>query len=291
MNYIEGIIKSYLFYNETNAYSVIKIEITDTNEPELIFFEPTIVVCGFFPKLETSNKYRFYGSMKSHPKYGKQYESNRFEKIMDNTYEGLIDYLSSGIVKGIGPKTAKRIIDTLGLDALDKIANNPNILNAVPKLNKKKITEIHNSIVDNRMMESTLVWLYGFQISPKMSMRIFQKYGLRTIDKIQENPYILIDEVEGIGFKRADEIGLKMGFSFDNPLRISAVIYYLLQEYANKYGDTYIDRNKLVGYTYSFLKIDEDTFVSQELIESMIERMNSEKKIIAHDQRIGLSSL
>ncbi len=291
MNYIEGIIKSYLFYNETNAYSVIKIEITDTNEPELVFYEPTIVVCGFFPKLETSNKYRFYGNMKSHPKYGTQYESNRFEKIMDNTYEGLIDYLSSGIVKGIGPKTAKRIIDTLGLDALDKIANDSSVLNAVPKLNKKKITEIHNSIIDNRMMESTLVWLYGFQISPKMSMRIFQRYGLRTIDKIQENPYILIDEVEGIGFKRADEIGLKMGFSFDNPLRISAVIYYLLQEYANKYGDTYVVRNKLIEYTYSFLKIDDDIYVSQDLIESMIEQMEKEKRITVLDQKIGLSNL
>ena len=185
MNYIEGIIKSYLFYNDDNAYSVIKIEITDTTEPDLDFYEPTIIICGFFPKLEMSTKYRFYGKLKSHPKYGTQYDANRYEKIMDNTYEGLIDYLSSGIVKGIGPITAKRIIDTLGLDALDKIANDPNVLLKVPKINKKIIQDVHHSIIDNRMMETTLVWLYGFQISPKMSMRIFQRYGLKTIDTIQ----------------------------------------------------------------------------------------------------------
>ena len=290
MNYIEGILKSYLFYNESNSYSVFKIEITDTNEPELIFYEPTIVICGFFPKLDNANKYRFYGKLKSHPKYGTQYDAERYEKIMDNTYEGLIDYLSSGIVKGIGPKTAKRIIDTLGLDALELIANNQKVLNSVPKLNPKKIADIHHSIVENRLMESTLVWLYGFQISPRMSMRIFQRYGLKTIDKIQENPYILIDEVEGIGFKRADEIGLKVGFSYDSPLRISAVIYYLLQEYANKYGDTYILLNKLIEYTYSFLRIDDDTYVSATLIEQTIEDMKSDLKLAIIGNKIGLMS-
>ena len=288
LNYIEGILKSYLFYNESNAYSVLKIEITDTNEPNLVFFEPTIIVCGFFPKLEQSTKYRFYGKTKSHPKYGTQYDADRYEKIMDNTYDGLIDYLSSGIVKGIGPKTAKRIIDTLGLDALDKIANNPNVLDQVPKLQKQKKYEIQASIVDNRMMESTLVWLYGFQISPKMSMRIFQRYGLKTIDIIQNNPYVLIDEVEGIGFKRADEIGLKVGFSYDSPLRISAVIYYLLQEYANKYGDTYIEYNKLIEYTFTFLKIDDNLYVDQSLIEDMIHQMQTNHKLVIINEKIGL---
>jgi len=291
LNYIEGILKNYLFYNETNAYSVLKIEISDTNEPNLVFYEPTIIVCGFFPKLDQAYKYRFYGKIKSHPKYGTQYDADRYEKIMDNTYEGLIDYLSSGIVKGIGPKTAKRIIDTLGLDALDKIANNPNVLDQVPKLQKQKKHEIQASIVENRMMESTLVWLYGFQISPKMSMRIFQRYGLKTIDIIQENPYVLIDEVEGIGFKRADEIGLKVGFSYDSPVRISAVILYLLQEYANKYGDTYVNRNKLTEYTFTFLKINDDLYVEQSLIEDMIRQMENKGKLAIVDDKIGLMSM
>lgn len=291
LNYIEGILKNYLFFNESNAYSVLKIEITDTNEPNLVFFEPTIIVCGFFPKLELSTKYRFYGKEKSHPKYGTQYDAERYEKIMDNTYDGLIDYLSSGIVKGIGPKTAKRIIDTLGLDALDKIANNPNVLDQVPKLQKQKKYEIQSSIIDNRMMESTLVWLYGFQISPKMSMRIFQRYGLKTIDIIQENPYVLIDEVEGIGFKRADEIGLKVGFSYDSPLRISAVILYLLQEYANKYGDTFVNRLKLIEYTFTFLKVDDNLFVEESMIEDMIHQMESNHKLAIIEERIGLMTL
>jgi exodeoxyribonuclease V alpha subunit len=288
MNYVEGILKSYLFFNETNAYSVLKIEITDTNEKDLVFYEPTIIICGFFPKLEQGSKYRFYGKIKSHPKYGTQYDAERYERIMDNTYDGLIDYLSSGIIKGIGPKTAKRIIDTLGLDALEKIANNPDILDTVSKFPKLKKPDIHAAILENRKMESTLIWLYGFQISPKMSMRIFQRYGIDTIDVIKQNPYVLIDDVEGIAFKRADEIGLKVGFSYDSPLRISAVLIYLLNEYANKYGDTYLEKDKLMEYTYQFLRIDDQIAVDVPQIENIIQTLINQKKIAYIDDKIGL---
>jgi exodeoxyribonuclease V alpha subunit len=290
MNYVEGILKTYLFFNETNAYSVLKIEITDTTEPDLVFYEPTIIICGFFPKLEPISKYRFYGKIKSHPKYGTQYDAERYERVMDNTFEGLIDYLSSGIIKGIGPKTAERIVSTLGLDALDKIANNPNVLDTVPKFQKNLKNGIHDAILENRKMESTLVWLYGFQISPKMSMRIFQRYGIETIDVIKQNPYVLIDEVEGIGFKRADEIGLKVGFSYDSPLRISAVILFLLGEYANKFGDTYIERQRIIEFTYTFLKIDDDVYVEPEAIERMISTLIEKRKVASIDDKIGLMS-
>ncbi len=288
LNYVEGILKSYLFFNETNLYSVLKLEITDTNESQLVFYEPTMIICGFFPKLETGCLYRFYGSIKHHPKYGIQFDAERYERIIDSSYEGLIDYLSSGLMKGIGPKTAKRIIDTLGLDALEKIANNPEILLSVPKFSKKLIKSLHQVIIDNRQMESTLVWLYGFQISPRMAMKIYQTYGVKTIDVIRENPYVLIDEVEGIGFKRADEIGLKVGFSYDSPLRIHAVILYLLQEYANKYGDTYLDKSKLMDYTVSYLKVNDETFVEAESIDHEIQNLIQEGKIVEIENRIGL---
>ncbi len=291
MGYIEGILKQYLFFNETNAYSVLKIEIADTTEKELIYYEPTIIICGFFPKLEIACKYRFYGKIKSHPKYGTQYDAERYERVMDNTYDGLVDYLSSGLIKGIGPKTAERIIDTLGLDALDKIANDPNVLDQVPKFQKAKKHEIQAAIVENRRMESTLVWLYGFQISPKMSMRIFQRYGIETIDVIKKNPYVLIDEVEGIGFKRADEIGLKVGFSYDSPLRISAVILYLLSEYANKYGDTYLELNRLMEFTYQFLKVSDDVTVEPTLIEEMISTLVNSHKLALIDDKVGMMVL
>ncbi|MFA5741927.1 MAG: hypothetical protein WC874_03505, partial [Candidatus Izemoplasmatales bacterium] len=92
MNYVQGTIRQSLFFNEENSYSVLKVEINDTNDPSLLFFEPTIVVCGFFPKLETGVNYKFFGTVKSHPKYGIQYNAMRYERQIDNTREGIIDY-------------------------------------------------------------------------------------------------------------------------------------------------------------------------------------------------------
>ncbi|MDY0140207.1 MAG: helix-hairpin-helix domain-containing protein, partial [Candidatus Izemoplasmatales bacterium] len=220
MSYVEGNIQRYLFYTEDTSYSVIKLKISDTDDEDISNFEPTIIVCGFFPKLEHSVNYRFYGEVSDHPKYGLQYNARRFERMVDNTYDGLLDYLSSDLFKGVGKKTAERIIETLGLSALDLIAEDKHVLDKVPKISKKLRDSIFQEVVDNKEMENTLVWLYSFDISPKMAMRIYSFYGSKTINTIKENPYILMEHIEGIGFKRADEIGLKIGFQYDSPLRV-----------------------------------------------------------------------
>ncbi|MBN2696074.1 MAG: ATP-dependent RecD-like DNA helicase, partial [Bacilli bacterium] len=97
MSFIEGVIKQYLYFSEESSYSVVKVEIRDTAEAELLHFEPTIVVCGFFPMLELGQVYRFYGKVTEHPKYGVQYSASRFERIMDTSKAGIIDYLASDL--------------------------------------------------------------------------------------------------------------------------------------------------------------------------------------------------
>ena len=290
MAYVEGLIRTILFYKEDSGYTVLKCEIIDTTEVNLLYHEPTIVISGFFPPLESQVRYRFYGEFIEHPKYGLQYKANRFERMMENTKEGIIEYLSSGLFKGIGPKTAKRIVDTLGLDCLDQIVQDINILDNIKKIPAAKKQEIYNTLVKNRELERTLIWLYGFEISPKMSMRIVQKYGYKTIDSLKSNPYVLIDDVEGIGFKRADEIGLKMGFAFDSPLRIRAVIYYLLTEYMNKYGDTLLDRTKLIEYTQTFLNRQTQE-VELELITSTLQVLIEQEKLVEIGDVIMLKAL
>ena len=279
MPYVEGLIRSVLFYREENGYTVLKLEIIDTTEMHLLYHEPTIVISGFFPKLETQARYKFYGEIVDHPKYGTQYKAQRFERVLENTKEGIIEYLASGLFKGIGIKTAEKIVATLGLDCLDQIANDVSVLDKVKKMSKEKKQEIHQTLVDNRQMESTLIWLYGFEISPKMSMRIVNRYGHKTVDILKQNPYILIDDVEGIGFKRADDIGLKMGFAFDSPLRIRAVIFYLMYEYMNKFGDTLLDQSKLMEYTLSFLRRGENE-VTKESIQSILQQLIDDERLV-----------
>jgi exodeoxyribonuclease V alpha subunit len=291
MTYVEGIIKRYLFYSEENSYSVIKIDINDTNDPALVRYEPTIIVCGFFPKLDTHTAYRFNGEITHHKTYGMQFNATSFERIIDETFEGIIDYLSSDIFPGVGVKTAERIVNTLGIHCLDEIARDPKVLDQVPRLNKKIKGRIHEGIINHREMENTLVWLYGFSISPNMAMKIYNHYGLETKQIIKENPYILMDEVEGIGFKRADEIGLKVGFAYDSDIRIGAVIYYLLNEYMNKFGDTYLDKDELIQYTLRFLNSQIEEEVASEKVISQLTYLLETGKLIQSEDKISLRFL
>lgn len=291
MTYVEGTIKRYLFYSEENSYSVIKVEIQDTNDPELIRYEPTIVVCGFFPKLDLHASYKFKGEIAYHKTYGLQFNAKTFERYIDETYDGIIDYLSSDIFPGVGVKTAERIVDTLGMNCLDLIAEDKDQLKKVDKLNKKLHKIIFDGIVGHREMENTLVWLYGFSISPNMAMKIYNKYGLETKQIIKENPYVLMEEVEGIGFKRADEIGLKVGFAYDSDVRISAVIYYLLNEYMNKFGDTYLLEEELIKYTLQFLNNHEDFEVDEQKVIKQLFLLIESHKLIKEEDRIFLRYL
>jgi len=288
MSYIEGDIQRYLFYSEDTSYSVIKLRIVDTDDRDLVHFEPTIIVCGFFPKLEHSVRYRFYGDIVNHAKYGIQYNANRFERLVDNTYEGLLDYLSSDLFKGVGKKTAERIIEELGMSALDQIAEDKHVLDKVPKIGEKLRDSIFEQVVKNKELENTLVWLYSFDISPKMAMRIYAFYGVNTIKTIKENPYILMDHIEGIGFKRADEIGLKVGFEYDSPLRISAVIYYLLSEYMSKFGDTYLEKSQMIEFTLSYLNSNPDFNIEPTLVETQLKQLFETGKIVDKDNLISL---
>jgi exodeoxyribonuclease V alpha subunit len=140
-------------------------------------------------------------------------------------------------------------------------------------------------------MENTLVWLYGFSISPNMAMKIYNHYGLETKQIIKENPYILMDEVEGIGFKRADEIGLKVGFAYDSDIRIGAVIYYLLNEYMNKYGDTYLNKDELIQYTLRFLNSQIEEEVEIDKVISQLTYLLETGKLIQTEDMISLRFL
>ena len=163
-----------------------------------------------------------------------------------------------------------------------------NILNDIPRINPKLRDSIYSQIVNNRDLENTLIWLYGFEISPRMAMKIYSVYGNNTIEVIKENPYVLIDTVEGIGFRRADQIGLKVGFKFDSPLRISAVVYFLLNEYMNKYGDTYIEREKLVDFTIKYLN-NTETQIDKCIIDEQLSVLIDSKRIIEKGSIISLS--
>lgn len=290
MPFVEGSLSQYLFYNEESAYSVLKIEIIDTDDPRIARYEPTIVVCGFFPRLDMHQSYRFHGELAEHPKYGLQFNAQSFESAQ-KTVSGLVDYLSSDLFKGIGPKTAQAIVDLLGESALETIANDKTVLDRIPRMTEAKRDMIHETIIANRQAETTLVWLYGFSISPKMAMKIFNRFGFQAIDIVKANPYVLMDEIELVGFKRADEIALKIGFPYDHPYRIQAVIMYLLLEYMNKYGDTYLEKDRLLDYALSYLNVGKDFVLDRERIAAGLGELAFAGRIIDIEGRISLGGI
>ncbi|MGE0003258.1 MAG: ATP-dependent RecD-like DNA helicase [Candidatus Izemoplasmatales bacterium] len=291
MGYVEGSLITTLFHNEENLYSVLKIDISDTDEALLLYDKPTLIVCGFFPHLERNQTYRFHGVIKEHPKYGRQYDANRFERMIDKSKEGLIEYLSSDLFKGIGVKTAEAIIDTLGETAIDQILNDPSILDKVPKMNESKKLALVDTLRENRQMETSLVWLYGFQVSPKMAMKIIKRFGFAAIDVIKDNPYILMDEIEGIGFRRADDIALKIGIEHNHPLRLRAIVLFLMNEYMNKYGDTLLARENLIDFVLQYLNNGEHPEVTQEEVQDAISDALEEGIVIEEDNALSLTYL
>jgi len=287
---IEGEVRQTLFYNEENHYAVIKVSIIDTDCKEIIYGEPTMTICGFFPRFDKEERVRFFGNLKEHPKYGLQFDADRFERSFDYSKEGLIDYLSSDLFPGIGVKTAESIVETLGTNCIHDILNQPNILDDVPKMNDKKKQILVKTLHDNRQMETSLVWLYGFQISPKMAMKIIEHFHALSIDIIKDNPYVLMEEIEGIGFKRADEIALRIGFEKTHPYRIRAIVLYLIGEYMNKFGDTVISKSDLLDFTLTYLNNQEND-VSKDAVSEQLDYLCEEGKIVLEGDELSLSFL
>jgi exodeoxyribonuclease V alpha subunit len=177
MDYIEGTISNITFYSEDNGFAIMKIEVTERSTKQSLFtLEKTEkeTVKGTIPSPIKGETYRFYGSYEHHQKYGQQFTFKNFEKIEEANEEGLMDYLSSNRFKGVGERTARRILNTLGKDAINKIMKDPSTLNKVPKLSSKIKDTIEKGLRENKEDEQTLIKLYSYDITPRIAMRIIK---------------------------------------------------------------------------------------------------------------------
>ncbi|QMS85611.1 ATP-dependent RecD-like DNA helicase [Candidatus Xianfuyuplasma coldseepsis] len=293
MEYIQGIVKAIIFHSEENSYTIIKIKVTDSSEQlNLFVFDDTdyVTVTGYFPVPMRGEEIKFFGTFKEHSKYGLQYVVKNYEKLSDTSIPGLIEYLSSDLFKGVGIKTAERIVNHLGKDTIQQVLDDKNVLEGVPKLSSKLIDVIHQGLIDNKAAEHTLIQLYGYGITPKMAIKIFQFYQNETIAIIQQNPYQLIYDIEGIGFERADIIAKSLGFEDDHPLRIKAMIMYLYQLMGINYGHTFLYKDQLLDYLDSALN-KRQFLVEREIIETYLQELIDEKILYIDDDVIKLGSI
>jgi|AntRauTorcE11898_2_1112593.scaffolds.fasta_scaffold01085_4 exodeoxyribonuclease V alpha subunit len=293
MDYIEGTISNITFYSEDNGFAIMKIEVTERSTKQSLFtLEKTEkeTVKGTIPSPIKGETYRFYGSYEHHQKYGQQFTFKNFEKIEEANEEGLMDYLSSNRFKGVGERTARRILNTLGKDAINKIMKDPSTLNKVPKLSSKIKDTIEKGLRENKEDEQTLIKLYSYDITPRIAMRIIKVYGEKTIKVLEKNPYRMIDEVDGIGFERADDIARTLGFSHDHPARIKAMIITLFTKIAMQRGHTYLDKGRFMNLCKDKLSKG-DIDIDETLVDKGLETLIEEKRFITEDGALTLRSL
>ena len=299
-SYIQGIFLDHIFFNEDNGFSIGTVLMTEhgCEEERLkkaykavedkvidqLGLNPNetyhkITVSGYFPKLVSHKNYRFNGHLTEHPKYGWQFQASSYDSVTVRGKSSLVHYLSSDIFEGIGQKTAERIVETLGENAIDVILRNRQALDDVPKLSKKLADKLYATLVDQQGTEQVLAPLYGYDLSPRLVMKIFKKYQYQALEIIQENPYRLIDDIEGIGFIKADELAKRLGISTDDPRRIRAALLYVIDQIAIQKGHTYVYHKQLLQSALQYLNQKSNQLLDYTQIEGQIQALIQKKKI------------
>jgi exodeoxyribonuclease V alpha subunit len=272
MESVKGKIKNYVFHNDENSYSIARIVTED---------QKIVTIVGYFPVVSEDITYEFTGTWVKHATYGEQLKVDSFKKCEEQSKSGLISYLSSSFFHGIGPKTAEKIVEHLGVDALQIIMKDKTVLKEVG-LNAIRIEKFYQQLLENQTNEHILVALYGYELSGKLAMKLLNKYQMLTLEKLEENPYRLIDDIEGIGFIKADEIARKLSISKDDPRRIRAAILYALEQIAYQNGDLYLTIDQLENYAYQALG---DTMNLDQEIKQLID----DKRIVLEENRYYLA--
>ncbi|ANU16975.1 hypothetical protein BBI11_08065 [Planococcus maritimus] len=277
-----------IFHNPQNLFSIIKVKIQQTNTP---YTEKEIIVSGYFPKLSLEEQYKFTGSVKNHPKYGVQFQAETFKKEVPETEQGVVHYLSSDLFNGIGRKTAETIVKKLGSDAIKKILEDPDALDGVPRLSDEKKDTIRSTLQMNLGLERVMIQLNDWGFGPQIGMRIYQAYREETIDILSKNPFQLIEEIEGIGFHRADELGSKLGITGSHPDRIKAAILHVLNQASLSEGHVFVDAKNLIPLVKQLLEASQSADIPIDSITQAAIELNEEGKVAGEETRLYLPSL
>lgn len=284
MNYIKGNFRKYI-YNSGNGFAVGIFKVKETNDKSLKdYVNKTITFSGNFLELNIDELYIFYGEGIKHPKYGFQYSVSNYERVKPEEKDGIIEFLCSDLFNGIGEKTAKSIVETLGDRTLDLIIENKENLLMVPKLNQKKVDEIYNTLMKYNESHNTIVYLTNLGFSMKDALNIYNTYKGQTISNIEYNIYMLVEDIENINFEKLDEIALNLNYDKNDERRIEACIIYIMKKILFEKSDTYLNKEDIINNTTKYLGISDD-------IEMNLINLNKEGKLIIDNNRYYLADV
>lgn len=242
-----GHIEDIIFRNEENGFSVVEVMEEGSNR--------TITVVGTFPYINQGERVRIEGEWTTHPDYGEQIKMETYNSVAPSTIVGMENYLASGLIKGVGPSTAKKLVEHFGLDVLDIIQFNPQRLTEVDGIGNTRAEMIASSFSEQREIREVMIFLQSYRISTTYALKIYKAYGGDTINLLRENPYRLAEDVLGIGFKTADRIARSMGIDINSPHRVMAGTKYVLSRAASD-GHTYLPKEELIDKANALLSVD-----------------------------------
>lgn len=270
---ISGQISKILYRNSENGYTVV----------ELGFGAQKIVATGKFPVVGIGENLELVGEFKVNKNYGEQFVTESVKVSKPTDISSIKKYLSCGLISGVGEVTANNIVNTFKEHTLDVIENNPKMLSSVKGISERKAFEIHKSYQNIKNMQEAVMFLQKYDITIGSAIKIYEKYKDKTEEVLTDNPYILVEDIDGIGFKTADKIAMKLGVAFDSSIRIRAGIVYILNEIAKNQGSTVAMPEQIFAETLELLQLDE-TFlenIEDALLELEIE--GSIKKVKFED--------
>ncbi|MEG1528598.1 MAG: ATP-dependent RecD-like DNA helicase [Clostridia bacterium] len=274
---IQGVVSDIIFYNQQNGYSVISVKASDK--------EYTCV--GNLPVISKGEQLVLSGYLTTHSQYGEQFVVQNFTIRAPQSQEGIIKYLSSGLIKGIGEATAKKIYDAFGVNTLEIIEKEPALLANIKGISVNKANDIASSYKSIVTMQQQIMFLQQYNITINTAVKIYNVYQDATKSVVSQNPYKLIDDIDGIGFISADRIAHNMGIDYDSPFRLRAGIIYCLKESAEKLGNTFISKDDLTSKVSNLLELDLlDKYAS--VYDEIIGRLTLDVTIRVFD--IGLTS-
>ena len=268
---LSGIVGHCLFRNDENGYTVTEV-ISDGN---------TCMVVGILPVLAEGEQAEFDGDWVEHPQYGRQWKAAGCRVSPPSTLKGIEGFLASGLIRGVKKETARRLIRAFGTEALEVIAAEPERLTEVSGIGKKKAEMIHLSYMEQFGLRKAMVFLQGFGVSPALSVKIARRYQDRTETVLRENPYRLIDDLEGVGFITADRIAAALGLEEDSVFRCRAALKYVLLDQSVSGGHTCLPRDTLRDLAASLLRRD------PEAVGETLNGMLLEREIILSELRTG----
>lgn len=272
----KGSIERLTYHNPENGYTIARLAVEGQRE--------RIAIVGTLASVQEGESVEVEGVWTNHPKYGKQFKIEHYKAVYPSTLEGMQKYLGSGLIKGIGPRSAKRIVEHFGEQTLDVIDADPQRLAEVPKLGKKKVELIATAWDEQRQIKDVMVFLQSHGVTTGYAVKIFKTYEQEAIQKVRSDPYRLERDVDGIGFRIADRIAQRLGIDRDAPERVQAGIRYLLSEAADE-GHVYLPAVEMMERAIEILDIN------AELLPQALEALRASDGVVTEDLHYYLPPL